>query len=251
MSLVDVICDTMRGQLDQADNVLTGLEILAPGATRDLANLSLKPFPLAGQAVEDELARILLKQVRDAIAHLREYIPVLREMVNSFGSPDRLREAASQLSSDVGDASGTLSAAMGSGHLQGLRPSNWSGSAAEEYVIGFPGQPDAVDRIAGYSASLHDALRSLADGIEQFYLELAIAVTGLLTAVIGLAVAIPEAATVAGIPLAIGTAVVAQLGVNAALLSLGAVFLTLTQTVGNSLDSLDMEFAPWPTPTIR
>lgn len=250
MSYVDLICDTMRAQLTQAEKALDGLEMLAPTIVRELVNLYLKPFPLVPQFVEDRIAALLLKEVLAGIAYFRKYLPILRDMVNSLGSPDQLRLAASTLSSDVSDASTAMAAAMDSGYLLGMREANWSGAAAEGYRLAFPGQPDATDRISEFSDKLHDALRSLADGIEQFYVELAIAVVTFLGAVIGYVVAIIEAAGVITIPVAIGQAVAANLALVASLLAVGAMFLTISQTVNNQIDTLNDDVPAWPTPPI-
>jgi hypothetical protein len=250
MSYVDAICDTMRSQLDQAEKVLDGLELLAPTVVRELVNLYLKPWPLVPQFVEDRIAALVLKEVLAGIAYFRKYLPVLRDAVNSLGSPDHLRLAASTLSNDVSDASTAMAAAMDSGYLLGMRESNWSGPAAEGYALTFPGQPDAADRISEFSDKLHDALRSLADGIEQFYVELAIAVASFLGAVIGYALAIAEAAGVITIPVAVGQVVAASIALGVSVLAVGAMFLTLSQTVNNQIDTLNDDVPAWPTPPI-
>ena len=251
MSYVDVLCDTMRDQLESADDTLDDLAVKAPGIAEVLADLACKPFPNTPQFIEDRIATLLLEQIREAIDYSRNCTAAATKLVNSFGSPDALRAAADVLSGSVSVPSDNLSIAMDPAYLLGMREDNWTGGGAEGYSLAFAGQPGAVDVVSDYSEKLHDALRSLADGIEQFYIELGIAVTTLVSAIIALVVAIITAATMVGIPVAVGSAVVAQLSLNTSIMALLAMILTVTQTVGNAIDKINEDVVDWPTPPIQ
>jgi len=245
MSYVDVLTAQMQARLDNADDALNMLEKYGPDVIRHLVNTNLATIMVPPWG-KDKIADLLISKLMSGIKYARKAIVFQRTMVRAFGSPDALRAAAAVINSQVNKAAGDLALDVREENLDGMSPSSWSGDAQYKYSQAFDGQRDAVTRINEFGSALEDALRSMADTIEAYYVELTIVILGIVGAIVGFVLAILEAAGVVTIPVAVLTVIGACLSAAAALAALIAMIVTLSQNNANAIAPLEAELDPWP-----
>lgn len=246
MSYVDALVGAMESRLNSAEDALDTLEQEGPDFIRHLVdNYSPGPVPasMVPGWVKDKIADLLITTLLEGIEYARKSIAFQRGMVRSFGSPDALRAAADVINSQVNKASGDLAIQVRAEALKGMNPANWGGDAQYLYTQGFDGQNDAVGRVKEFGSGLEDVLRSMADAIESFYIELTIVVAGVVGAILGVVVA---ALTVATVVIAVLSIIAAVLAALAAIGGLIAMIVTLTQNNQNATAALETKLDPWP-----
>ncbi|KYJ96822.1 hypothetical protein M4D51_08365 [Microbacterium sp. p3-SID338] len=260
-SYVDALRRQIISQLDEAERSVRDTIRIAPGLIRSAVEASMNArlgtvaIPIPGPVIDWMVRRITdaaLAALDDCLAR----IAVLREAAGYLGSPDELRAVASEIDG-IGDAAVQLD--INKDKLDGYM--TWDdGEPTKRYGIAIENQIVDLARVEPAASALKDVLRTHADDIENYYLELAAFVGGAVIAIMGVVSAILSlAAAVLTSPSGVG----AVLGIIAAALSLvtamfgavastiGAVqlFVSATQNTSNKLDSLQLDLIEWRKPS--
>lgn len=244
MSYVDDLRQQILTLCDQADRALDTAERIGPVIIHHLVNVNFAPIlvpPGVTNWIEDRYIDLLL----EVIAYGRDAVRTMRLAAYFLGSPDRLREAAERID-DVGDGAVDTSALVTVASLTAVRSSSWNdGAASETYRDSIGGRSEAVSRIAELLEPLNDALRALADGIENYYAEAAKAALGVTVAVLGIVGAIATAVETFGVGAVIGI-IVAIIGAIVAFLAFEEMSRIQTQQIANSIATLTDDPVDWP-----
>ncbi|WP_410630125.1 hypothetical protein [Amycolatopsis sp. cmx-4-83] len=145
----------------------------------------------------------LIQPIIDLVNYVNEkfaqYQQAAQRLFTDVGDPDKLKQVGRQwieeFSHTVDDIAGTL-------HLDKLKANiYWQGRAAETYKAAVPAQIDHLDSMKDLGEQMRDSLNNLANGIDSFWLAMKVIVGGLIAAIVS---AILTAATVVGLPLALG-----------------------------------------------
>ena len=245
MSYVDDLRDLIAEHVREAEAGLDKIDRYGPQAVRTAVDITLPTIPRP-PFVNDRLAGELIARLHEAVAEARQNLDLLLSASRYLGSPDTLRAAADRLSRDVALASDELAIDVRRDNLDAMLPSNWDdGDASAQYAISFEGQSDAVLKIRQNGLLLVDALRSMADGIERYYYELAKAAVSTALAVAGVVVAIVTA------PSGVG----AVAGVIGAIIALASAVLSVIELVEIAATDRGKSFRDhistlrWPTTT--
>ncbi|MFC8193171.1 hypothetical protein ACFUMH_16065 [Cellulomonas sp. NPDC057328] len=238
MGYVEAIKAFEHGRLADAAQTVRTLRAGCDPVIRQLVNVYLDtfpPFPFKDR-VADEIAEQVIEVVQEVCDQVLESIAALDELVDWIGGPEALRAAAAALETTVNAPVAQLSLDIDGAALPAL--SSWVDLPPSEVYRDVRGaQVDELNRLPQLITSLRTVLRGMADAIEQFYVELGIAITGALVAVGSLVLAVLEAAGVITIPLAVVSIVTAIIGAVGAVGGIIALVVTTTQVQGNLLDT--------------
>ncbi|QCB92520.1 hypothetical protein [Cellulomonas shaoxiangyii] len=244
MSYVDTIkaveMAKLRGARVSVETLRDGCEPLV----RTLVDVYLgtfPPFPFKDR-VADEITERLVGVVREFCGYVLEVIAFFEQLVDWIGSPVALRAAADALLADVDNPANALllqikESAVPSRHSWNDPP------ASDDYADAREAQPGELERLLPFIGSMREILREMASSIETFYIELTIAIVGLVGAIAGLVVTIGAGSTGIGLPVAVGTAVATVASLLAAIGGIVALAVTTSQVQGGLLDSAKAGFS--------
>ncbi|MDU0366961.1 hypothetical protein AB0O16_04060 [Microbacterium sp. NPDC089180] len=260
MSYVDLTRQVIAGQLDDAEAKVRGAISSAPASIRRAVQKWVDEQAhglgvLVPDGLVDQVADIIISVALDALEQCLDTIAVLRVCNAYLGSPDRLRNMAST----IGDISGSAeNLQIKKDQLDGLM--SWDdGKASKVYEYGIDDQVRALGVLPGKLGGVAGVLRTQADDIESFYLNLAglvggtvLAIGGVVTAILSLiggALSSPTGVgAVVGLIGAALSAVLALAGVGMAGISALQLFLSAMQGTSNKLDDLLSSMPAWDPP---
>lgn len=254
MSYVDLLRETITSQLDATEQCVRAAKSAAPGLVRYAVEAIIRnrigpAAVVIPEDVIDGLTEQVTIAVQAALDTCLEHIASLREMAQFLGSPDELRDAADVLQS-VGDAATGLEIRPMDleGHL------TWDDGDSKRYDGEVYYQHKNVERVPEAMVTFEEVLRTHADEIESYYLELSSLVAGGAMSIVGLVVAILgliEAAAASGPGSLIGivgaafSLVEAALGVVVSAISVLQILVKSAQDSASKLDALDFEVFVW------
>ncbi|MGH3947833.1 MAG: hypothetical protein ACRDSE_01725 [Pseudonocardiaceae bacterium] len=159
----------------------------------------------------------LIEPIEQGMAQLREKMQEFWDRLTDFltnrGDPDKLKQFADEWRESIGNRIGEIA---GDIKLTQMRSNiEWEGRAAEAYKTIVPPQSEGLEGIKSLAVQINTSLKSLANGIEDFWTAILIAFG---TFVVAIAAAIIGAVTVVGIPAAI-VAVLVAVGACVALIA--------------------------------
>lgn len=150
----------------------------------------------------------LIEPIEQGMEQLRQKVAEFWDRVKDFftnrGDPEKLKQFADEWRESIGNRIGEIA---GDIRLEKMRSNiEWEGRAAEAYKTIVPPQSEGLEGIKSLAVQINASLKSLANGIEDFWTAILIAFG---TFVVAIAAAITGAATVVGIPAAIAAVLVA------------------------------------------
>ncbi len=159
----------------------------------------------------------LIEPIEQGMAQLREKMQEFWDRLTDFltnrGDPNKLKQFADEWRESIGNRIGEIA---GDIKLTQMRSNiEWEGRAAEAYKTIVPPQSEGLEGIKSLAVQINTSLKSLANGIEDFWTAILIAFG---TFVVAIAAAIIGAVTVVGIPAAI-VAVLVAVGACVALIA--------------------------------
>lgn len=257
MSYVDLLRETITVQLDITEQCVRAAKSAAPGLVRYSVEAIIRNRvgPAAVVIPDDAfdwIADQVTVAVQAALDTCLEYIASLREMAQFLGSPDELRTAAESLG-ELHDSASQLK--IRKDDLDGYN--SWFDDPSQYYENALEEQMDKLSELLEPLDTLKQVLRTHADQIENYYLELTTLVLGAGAAIAGLVVAILgliEAAAASGPGSLLGVSaatislVEAALGAVAAALSLLQILMKSAQDSSSKLDALDATPLVWEKP---
>lgn len=258
MSYVDDLRETMLDQLDEAEECVRQAMRVAP----DLIRVAVEVFintrlgtvaPAIPDVLIDWLVEQLTTMVLAVLEQCLEYIDVLREMTQFLGSPDELRSAAAALDG-IGDAVAHLK--ISADDLEGYM--TWDDlPASRAYEVAISEQPDNLARVESAMTVFEDVLRTHADDIENYYVQLTLLCEGATAAIFGVvgaifslvaAVAASGPAAIAGVWGAVISFLITLGGVATAAISTMQILITSTQSTENKINAVDFTVIRWEGP---
>lgn len=261
MSYVDVLREQIISQLDQAEDRVNYAIRVSPGLIRAAVEAAMNqrlgtvavivPTPVIDWVAE-QITHAALAALDDCLVR----IDVLREAAAYLGSPDELRAVAEKIG-DVGGATSRMD--INKDNLDGLV--TWDdGEPSARYEIATENQIDDLARVEPMTSSIKDVLRSHADDIENYYLELLALVIGAVAAILGVVAAILSliggaltlpsgAGPVIGIIAAALSLVTAMIGVVVSGIAAVQLFVRATQGTSNKLDAIQVDIVEWRRPS--
>ena len=187
MSYVDDVKHSIEGTLDQIDDNTDWVERYGPVIIDALLNEYLDTFPIMAPAV-NPIAHRAKEELAKAVATSRNGVALMRTEIQYVGSPDALRAAADAIDGKVVTPSRELADQLVLGRIPSALESNYSdGAASEGYRADIDGRDNAVRDIETYADPVAQALRDLADAIEDYYRNLrdiAISLLGLIVSIV-------------------------------------------------------------------
>lgn len=182
----------------------------------------------------------LIQPILDGMEWLRgkieEFWEELKDFLDNTGNPDKLEKHAEEWRESVGKPLKTIADSVALEKLS--TNTEWMGSGAEAYKAIVPAQGKGLEGLKSLSDELATTLKDLANGIENFWIAMAVA---LAAAIVGLVTAITTAASGVGIPVAIA-AIVAALGAVIAILGAAVIELkTIYDTIDTQQDTIETE----------
>lgn len=254
MSYVDLLRETITVQLDLTEDCVRAAKSVAPGLVRYAVEAIIRNRvgPAAVVIPDDAfdwLADQVTVAVQAALDTCLEHIASLREMAQFLGSPDELRAAADVLEG-IGDAATALEIRPMDleGHL------TWKDGDSKRYDGEVYFQHENVERVPEAMVTFEDVLRTHADEIESYYLELsslalggAASIAGLVGTILGLieAAAASGPGSLIGIVGAAFSLVEAALGLVVSAISVLQILVKSTQDSASKIDALDFEVFVW------
>lgn len=215
--------------------------------TNDVIDQALAGYDKFRQLVEDlfRRARDLLSWIPDALADLvkpiqdglafigdkvAEFAALHEKFERDKGDPDKLRAYAVEWGDKFTQR---LDAVAGTLDPESLKTTvHWRGPAAETYKIALSQQLKKVDAAKELGRQMRDSLTNLANAVETFWLTYNSIIWGLVGAT---AAAIVSAATVVGLPAAIGILVTEIAAGIPAIFAIISVIDTTVDTIQNEL----------------
>lgn len=260
MSYVDDLRNTMTDMLNRAETEVEQTIQTAPAEIRRaIHRVADSSFHGAGRLIPDYVvdgvADLVIEAALAALNDCLARIAVYREAVAFMGSPDNLRKFGQTLET-MGHNAENLQ--IQKDYLDGYL--TWDdGIPSETYALAIDAQVEALARVDPALTGVKEVLRTHADDIESFYLDLLAAVGGLVVAVGGVVAAILS--LIAG-ALTFETGAGPIIGIIGAALSLvvslgglvvsaiGAVqfIVAVTQGASAKLDAMDAEMVDWAVP---
>lgn len=262
MSYVDFIRESIRGKLDESEQLVNDTIAVAPSRIRQAVHAVVDAYghgagKLIPDYVVDLIADAIIAAALESLNSCLDRIAVMREANEYLGSPDTLREMAEVFGAIGADASNMQ---INKDDLEGYM--TWdAGRPSKEYENAIEAQITALAGIEPKMSGVKGVLRTHADDIENYYLELLALVGGAVMAIGGLVAAILSlvGAALSAVPTAGAGAVV---GIIAAALSLvlavvglvvsgiAAVQLLVAANQGaaNKLDALQIGTLVWEKP---
>jgi uncharacterized protein YukE len=164
---------------------------------------------------------------------IKEFWDRVNQMIEQPGSPTRLHQVAQDWVNQVGNVVGDISGRISLDKLQ--TNLDWEGRAAEAYKATVPAQVSGLNSVKDLANQLRSSLDSLGNGIETFWIAIAVA-TGVY--IVGAVTAIAAACTVVGIPGAIA-ALIAAIGTSIGLVTTAIVALeSLMNTISTEQNTI-------------
>lgn len=184
-----------------------------------------------------ESLQYLIKPAIDGMRRLGKLIAEFWERANKFlaqaGDSDKLEAHAEALFTKVAKPLGEIAGNVAIDKLE--TNTAWTGSGAEAYKAIVPAQGGGLEDLRDFANELGNTLKEVANGIENFWLAIALAYGALVVAIIG---AIAEACTGVGIVLSVAT-VAAGIGVALGAATTAAVELkSIYDTMDTAQDSI-------------
>nr|WP_201470442.1 hypothetical protein [Microbacterium hydrocarbonoxydans] len=260
-SYVDILREQIISQLDQAEDRVDHAIRVAPGLIRTAVEAAANHYlgtiaVLIPDPVVDWVAEQITGAALDALRDCLVRIAILREAAAYLGSPDDLRAVAEKL----GDIGGSASAMdINKDALDGLM--SWDdGEPTRRYETAVENQIQDLAKVAPAMSSIKDVLRTHADDIENYYLQLLALVMGAVAAILGVVAAILSliagaltfetgVGPVIGIIAAALSLVVAMVGVVTSGIAAVQLFVTSTQNTSNKLDAIQIDTLEWRKPS--
>ncbi|MQA64096.1 MAG: hypothetical protein GEU86_22170 [Actinophytocola sp.] len=160
--------------------------------------LSWVPWPF------DDLIEPIERGMEQLRQKMGEFWDRLTDFLTNRGDPEKLKQFADEWRESIGNRIGDIA---GDIQLVNMRSNiEWEGRAAEAYKTIVPPQGEGLEGIKSLAVQINTSLKSLANGIEDFWTAILIAFG---TFVVAIAAAIVGAATIVGIPAAIAAILVA------------------------------------------
>lgn len=180
----------------------------------------------------------LIKPIVDGLDWLNrqiaEFWGEIKEFLDNTGSPDKLEHYHEVLIKNVAKPAGDIAGNIAIEKLS--TNTEWTGSGAEAYKALVPSQGDGLKDVRDLATDLANALKELANGIENFWIAMGFAFGAL---IVGIVASIAEAATIIGIPAAIVT-ICGALGVAIAAIGTAVIELKgIYDTIDTSQDQID------------
>lgn len=184
-----------------------------------------------------ESLQYLIKPAIDGMRRLGKLITEFWEQANKLlaqaGDSDKLEAHAEALFTKVAKPLGEIAGNVAIDKLE--TNTAWTGSGAEAYKAIVPAQGGGLEDLRDFANELGNTLKEVANGIENFWLAIALAYGALVVAIIG---AIAEACTGVGIVLSVAT-VAAGIGVALGAATTAAVELkSIYDTMDTAQDSI-------------
>jgi uncharacterized membrane protein YccF (DUF307 family) len=183
--------------------------------------------------IPDALAH-LIKPIQDGLAFLRAKVAELVAGYERFerdkGDPDKLRAYAAEWGDKFTQRLDNVAEVLDPASLK--TAVHWSGRAAETYKIALAEQLKKVDAAKELGRQMRDSLTNLANAIETFWLTFDSIIWGLVGAT---AAAIASAATVVGLPAAVGILSAEVAAGIPAVFAVISVIDTTVDTINNEL----------------
>lgn len=130
----------------------------------------------------------------------------VQEIFEQPGDPDRLRQVGVAWAENIGNVVGEIAGSIGPEKHQ--TTIQWTGSAAEAYKAVVPAQVTALTGLVELAGTMRTSLDDLAESVEDFWLQMAVAFGIFVAAIIG---ALVSAFFVVTIPAAIAVIIAACL----------------------------------------
>lgn len=243
MGYIEVYRKTINTGLDGAEKVVDAIATTGPTVIREIIN-SMPGFSF----VKDWAADQAISALEKLISFAREVINMFRELLEMLGSPEVLREAATQLREEVHNPAEEMQLALSNTKgLKAVTTDQWDNPPANErYKDSFTSQSESMELVPKYSLELADALSDMADDIEEFYKELAKAVISAASAIVSAQTAIATAVTGVGVPVAVAEVIAAILSAVSAIQSVMELIEIATQERGTTFQKISLEWAPPP-----
>lgn len=259
-SYVDQMRAEIRRLLDESEQRVLETKRVAPGIIRRTIRVLFEQHTgLIAHVVPDwwieRAADIVVEYALEALDACLDTIRVLRVANEFLGSPDRMR-AMGDTFQTVADTAENLW--ISKGDLQGWV--TWdAGAPTKRYEAAIEDQSKALAVIAPKAAELKEVLRTHADDIESYYVNLlgvvvgsVAAIGGVIAAILSLIAAAVTVETgigpVLGIIAAALSLVLAIVGVGVAGISAVQLFLANAQGTANKLDTLTQNIPKWEIP---
>ncbi len=184
--------------------------------TNDVIDQALAGYEKFRQLVEDLFQRVrdtldwipdaladLVKPIRDGLAFIGNKVAEFESTHEKFerdkGDPDKLRAYAAEWGDKFTQRLDAVAGTLDPGSLKTTL--HWSGSAAETYKIALSEQLKKIDAAKELGRQMRDSLTNLSNAVETFWLTYNSIIWGLVGAT---AAAVVSAATVVGLPAALG-----------------------------------------------
>jgi uncharacterized protein YukE len=184
-----------------------------------------------------ESLRHLVKPAIDGMRRLGRLIAEFWEQADKFlaqaGDSDKLEAYADALFTKVAKPLGEIAGTVALDRL--ATNAAWTGSGAEAYKAIVPAQGGGLEDLRDFATELGNTLKEVANGIENFWLAIALAFGALVVTIVG---AIAEACTGVGIVLSVAT-VAGGVGVALGAATTAAVELKgIYDTIDTAQDSI-------------
>jgi hypothetical protein len=184
--------------------------------TNDVIDQALAGYDKFRQLVEELFQRVrdtldwipdaladLVKPIRDGLAFIGDKVGEFETAHEKFerdkGDPDKLRSYAVEWGDKFTQRLDTVAGTLDPASLK--TTVHWSGPAAKTYEIALSEQLKKIDAAKDLGRQMRDSLTNLANAVETFWLTYNSIIWGLVGAT---AAAIVSAATVVGLPAALG-----------------------------------------------
>lgn len=179
----------------------------------------------------------LIEPIKQGLEALQQKVKEFWDRVNQLfqqpGSPTRLHQVAEEWVDKVGNVVGDISGQIGLDKMQ--TNLDWQGRGAEAYKATVPAQVSGLNAVKDLANQLRGSLDNLGNGIESFWTAI---IAALIAFAVGAVAAIVGAATVVGIPVAVG-AILTAAGVSIALITTAIVSVqSLTNTISTEQNTI-------------
>jgi hypothetical protein len=247
MSYIDWIRDTIEGSIDGIESNLSWIDSNGPGVIRFVIESTPIYWPPPMRPLAEALITMYVRELHEGVKLVREALENFRSMVQSIGSPDALRQAATNWRNLVGRVLDEMAPMIDISLLRTGLTNNWDGSAAAAYRNSFAGQQNAAGRVKDSTDKIGTALEGSAAAIEAF----GIALVGAVFALAGSVIA--TVATLAGgvsAPIAVLTIIAGVLEVGGAILMGLAAYNLMTSTQVSLVSAVQTQgsLKTWPDP---
>ncbi|QIM17667.1 hypothetical protein G7066_01220 [Leucobacter coleopterorum] len=190
MSYVDDIVGTIQVRLEELEKGLALVEAAVLTLELSMSREGLTNIP-GWEWVAQTVITPLISLARNCVHAFRDAIAFWRVEIAFAGSPDNLRAAADLIDAKLVKVAKEFSPTLVLSKIPSALDSNYSdGKASEMYEHAIDGRDAAVLAIADHSSPVVSGLRTLADGIESYYLEVMGMVGGAILTISGIVLAL-------------------------------------------------------------